>query len=98
MDFVTHFPWTSRRHDAVWVIVDRVMKSAHFFSHADDLHYGGILQIIRARDCPVTWSANLHSIISGSQVYDAFLEELPKGDGNVIDDECRFSSTDQWSA
>ena len=30
MDFVTHFPWTQRRHDAVWVIVDRLTKSAHF--------------------------------------------------------------------
>ena len=30
MDFVTHFPWTSRGHDAVWVIMDRLTKSAHF--------------------------------------------------------------------
>ena len=30
MDFVTHFPWTSRKHDAVWVIVDRPTKSPHF--------------------------------------------------------------------
>ena len=30
MDFVTHFPRTSRNHDAVWVIVDRLNKSAHF--------------------------------------------------------------------
>ena len=30
MDFVTHFPWTPQRHDAVWVIVDRLTKSAHF--------------------------------------------------------------------
>ena len=30
MDFVTHFPWTLRKHDAVWVIVDRLTKSAHF--------------------------------------------------------------------
>ena len=29
-DFVTHLPWTSQRHDAVWVIVDRLTKSAHF--------------------------------------------------------------------
>ena len=32
MDFVTHFPWTPRRHDAVWVIVDRLTKSAHFLA------------------------------------------------------------------
>jgi hypothetical protein len=32
MDFVTHLPKTSRRHDAVWVIVDRLTKSAHFLA------------------------------------------------------------------
>ena len=30
MDFVTHLPRTPQRHDAVWVIVDRLMKLAHF--------------------------------------------------------------------
>ena len=30
MDFVTHLPRTSWKHDAVWVIVDRLTKSAHF--------------------------------------------------------------------
>ena len=32
MEFVTHFPRTSRKHDAVWVIVDRLTKSAHFLA------------------------------------------------------------------
>ena len=32
MDFVTHLPQTSRGHDAVWVIVDRFTKSAHFLT------------------------------------------------------------------
>ena len=30
MNFVTCLPWTQRKHDAIWVIVDRLMKSAHF--------------------------------------------------------------------
>ena len=30
MDFVTHLPWIPWRHDAVWVIIDRITKSAHF--------------------------------------------------------------------
>ncbi|GJR38571.1 putative reverse transcriptase domain-containing protein [Tanacetum coccineum] len=30
MDFVTKLPRTSDRHDTIWVIVDRLTKSAHF--------------------------------------------------------------------
>ena len=30
MDFVSGFPFTQRNHDAIWVIVDRLTKSAHF--------------------------------------------------------------------
>ena len=32
IDFVTHLPRTSRKHDAIWVIVDRLTKSAHFLA------------------------------------------------------------------
>ena len=32
MDFVTHLPRTPQRHDAVWVIVDQLPKSAHFLA------------------------------------------------------------------
>ncbi|GKF91040.1 retrotransposable element Tf2, partial [Tanacetum coccineum] len=30
MDFVTGFPTTQKRPDAIWVVVDRLTKSAHF--------------------------------------------------------------------
>ena len=32
MDFVTHLPRISRKHDAVWVIVDRLTKLTHFLA------------------------------------------------------------------
>ena len=32
MDFVTHIPRTPQGHDAIWVIVDRLTKSAHFLA------------------------------------------------------------------
>ena len=30
MDFVSGFPLNQRKHDTIWVIVDRLTKSAHF--------------------------------------------------------------------
>ncbi|GKF62082.1 DNA/RNA polymerases superfamily protein, partial [Tanacetum coccineum] len=30
MDFVTGLPTTQKRHDAIWVVVNRLTKSAHF--------------------------------------------------------------------
>ena len=62
MDFVTHFPRKPQGHDAVWVIVDQLMKSTHFSSRADDLHIGQILSVVYSRDRPATWSTSIHSV------------------------------------
>ena len=32
MDFVTHLPRTPQGYDAIWVIVDRLTKLAHFLA------------------------------------------------------------------
>ena len=50
MDFVTHLPRTSWRHDAVWVIVDGAHEGSTFSSYADDLHIGGVMSVVYPRD------------------------------------------------
>ena len=32
MDFVVELPWTTSGKDAIWVVVDRLTKMAHFLS------------------------------------------------------------------
>ena len=65
------------------------------FGSADDLHTGGILQVVYMGDSLVTWSASIHSIGLGSQVYDSFLGEFSTSHGDTIDDEHNFSSPDR---
>ncbi|KAD6794687.1 hypothetical protein E3N88_05583 [Mikania micrantha] len=36
MDFITKLPRTAHNHDAIWVIVDRLTKSAHFLPIRED--------------------------------------------------------------
>ena len=59
MDFVTHLPWTPRRHDAVWVIVDRLTKLAHFLAvrmtfTLEELCRLYIQEIVRLHGIPVS--------------------------------------------
>ena len=59
MDFVTHLPWTQRRHDVVWVIVDRLTKSAHFLAvqmtfTLEEFYQLYIHEIVRLHGVPVS--------------------------------------------
>ncbi|KAI3810226.1 hypothetical protein L1987_19837 [Smallanthus sonchifolius] len=36
MDFITKLPHTSRGHDSIWIIIDRLTKSAHFIPIRED--------------------------------------------------------------
>ncbi|GKD29023.1 putative reverse transcriptase domain-containing protein [Tanacetum coccineum] len=36
MDFITKLPRIRSRHDAIWVVVDRLTKSAHFLAIRED--------------------------------------------------------------
>ena len=62
MDFVTHWPQTSRGHDMVWVIMDQLIKWAHFLAMQMILHSRGVLQVVHTEDCPVTWGTSIYNI------------------------------------
>ena len=68
-----------------------------FPRNLDDLHTRGILLVIHTKDCPVTWSTNVHSIRQGSEVHDTLLEEFLEGHGDVVENEYCVSSTKEWS-
>ena len=59
MDFVTGLPLTLGKHDSVWVIVDRLTKSAHFLPvktsyNAEQLARIYIREIVRLHGVPIS--------------------------------------------
>ena len=59
MDFVVGLPLTGRKHDSVWVVVDRLTKSAHFLPvrtdySLDKLAELYIKEIVRLHGIPVS--------------------------------------------
>ena len=88
MDFVTHLPQTPRRHDAVWVIVDRVTKSEHFLAMRmtftlEEFYRLYVCEIFQLHGVPV-------SIVSDRD------PRFPEGYGDAVDHEHLFSSTYRW--
>ena len=58
MDFVIGLPRTFRKHDAIWVIVDRLTKSAHFLpiqqsDSLDKLARSYVAEIVRLHGVPI---------------------------------------------
>ena len=59
MDFVVWLPLTGRKHDSIWVVVDRLTKSAHFLPvktdySLDKLAELYIEEIVRLHGIPVS--------------------------------------------
>ena len=63
MDFVVGLPLTGRKHDAIWVVVDQLMNSAHFLPvridySLDKLAELYIKEIVRLHGIPVSIISN----------------------------------------
>ena len=59
MDFVIGLPRTEKMHDAIWVIVDRLTKSAHFspirmMYTTDQLAEIYVKEILRLHGVPIS--------------------------------------------
>ena len=84
MDFVVGLPRTFRKHDAIWVIVDRLTKSAHFLpiqqsDSLDKLARLYVAEIVRLHGVPI-------SIVSDrdSRFTSHFWESLQKAMGTKL--------------
>ncbi|GJV23263.1 putative reverse transcriptase domain-containing protein [Tanacetum coccineum] len=97
MDFVTKLPKTSSGQDAIWVIVDRLTKSAHFLpmkktDSMEKLTRQYLKEVVSRHDVPV-------SIIfdRDSKFTSHFLQLLSKSDlGTQLEYEYGLSSADGW--
>ena len=59
MDFVVGLPLTGRKHDSVWVVVDRLTKSSHFLPLRTDYALDKptelyIREIVRLHGIPIS--------------------------------------------
>ena len=90
MDFVVGLPTTLGGYDSIWVVVDRLTKSAHFISvrvkyTAEKLAELYICQIVRLHGVPI-------SIISdrGSLFSSLFWKAFQHGLGTLLDMSTAF--------
>ena len=97
MDFVVGLPTTVGGYDSIWVVVDRLTKSAHFIPvrvkyTAEKLAELYISQIVRLHGVPV-------SIISdrGSLFTSHFWKALQHGLGTQLDMSTAFHPQRRWS-
>ena len=97
MDFVTHLPQTSQKHDAVWVIVDRLTKLAHFLAMRmtftlEEFCRSYIQEIVKLHGVLVSIISNWDPSFNAH-----FWESFEKSHRYAIDDEHCFSSTEGQS-
>jgi hypothetical protein len=57
MDFITGLPLTPKKKDMIWVIVDRLTKSAHFVSYQSEGFRRKTNKPLCSRDCEQARSA-----------------------------------------
>jgi hypothetical protein len=80
MDFIVGFPLTARRHDSIFVVVETLMKSAHFIPmcttyQEPDIAIVFISEIVRLHGVPKRIISNRGSVFTG-RFWTSFQEAL----------------------
>ena len=80
MDFITKLPRTARGVDTIWVIMDRLTKSAHFLticesSSAERLVEIYVREVVARHGVPILIVSD-HDVRFTSRIWKKFREEL----------------------
>nr|GEV05590.1 hypothetical protein [Tanacetum cinerariifolium] len=80
MDFVTKLPRTSSGHDTIWVIVDRLTKSAHFLPMCEDYKMDRLVrlylnEIVARHGVPISIISD-HDSLFTSRLWQSMQEAL----------------------
>ena len=81
MDFIVGLPKTLKGYTVIWVIVDRLTKSAHFLPGKATYTIDNWAQLYLKKNCEVTWSPSIYSVRSGPAFYVGLLAQTPKSVG-----------------
>nr|GEW88879.1 hypothetical protein [Tanacetum cinerariifolium] len=93
MDFVTKLPRTGSGHDIIWVIVDRLTKSAHFLPMREDYKIDRLARLYLNKI--VDGHGVSISIISDRAI--KVLEVTARGIRNLFRHEYSLPPSDRWS-
>ncbi|KAA3484088.1 DNA/RNA polymerases superfamily protein [Gossypium australe] len=93
MDFVSGLPLTPRKKNAIWVVVDRLTKSAHFISVRSDFSLERLVELYISEIVRLHWVP----LSIRSEIHIAILEEIARRFGHEIAFQYSFSSANRWS-
>ena len=96
MDFVVGLPLTRRKHDSVWVVVDRFTKSAHFLPVRTDYSFDELVEmyikeIVRLHEIPIS------IILDRSKVCLEILGKIARGFRHSTEFQHNVPPIDGWT-
>ncbi|GKC31742.1 putative reverse transcriptase domain-containing protein [Tanacetum coccineum] len=101
MDFVMKLPRTSSGHDTIWVIVDRLTKSAHFLPMREDYKMDRLArlylnEIVARHGVPISTISD-HDSRFTSRFWQSMQEAAEVGEGQLIGPELVQETTEKVS-